>query len=452
MADVISKVLGPVSAYALAVQQGYQGTEEEFAREQAGFAENAHLAATAAAEAEASAQQAAEALQAAREEIAENQEEAEELLNRFDEASRFVAPPIVPTATGSIVSITDGAARPAVAVISHIAPVQEGSGDPSLSNVRPIKGWDKVTAKCTGRNMVSPSFGTATTDGITLTSHDDGSVTITGTAGSTVGQRISDNAMDVFLPKGVPVHIFLADASPNAAITLQVYIDNTSKFNAQSGYLTIPESASSAYLRIRVAAGVEINETIHPMVTLDDDAQWGAGFSESLTQSLPETVYGGALDWTTGVLTVTHGMIRLDGTQECNSFANNNRARFWLPSGFRAASYAGGVSERFVYDETVYVDSRDKAGFYPHGGSIYVRFGSGASVSTAELATRYFADNPTTFVYKLETPYTIQLTPQQLSTLHGTNNVWNNCGDTTLSYVADTKLYIDQRIAALLNA
>jgi hypothetical protein len=131
--------------------------------------------------------------------------------------------------------------------------------------------------------MVSPSFGTATTGGITFTANEDGSVTITGTASSTVGQRISDNAMDVFLPKGVPAHIFLADASPNAAITLQVYIDNTSKFNAQNGYLTIPESASSAYLRIRVAAGVEINETIHPMVTLGDDVQWEAGFSESLT-------------------------------------------------------------------------------------------------------------------------------------------------------------------------
>lgn len=59
-------------------------------------------------------------------------------------------------------------------------------------------------------------------------------------------------------------------------------------------------------------------------------------------------------------------------------------------------------------------------------------------------------------VYKLAPPITYQLTPQEVKTLKGQNHVWSNAGDVDLTYVADTKLYIDnkiaQAIAAALNA
>ena len=44
---------------------------------------------------------------------------------------------------------------------------------------------------------------------------------------------------------------------------------------------------------------------------------------------------------------------------------------------------------------------------------------------------------------------TVQLTPQQVDTLKGVNNIWSNAGETTVTYAADTKLYIDRRIAEL---
>lgn len=59
-------------------------------------------------------------------------------------------------------------------------------------------------------------------------------------------------------------------------------------------------------------------------------------------------------------------------------------------------------------------------------------------------------------VYPLATPLTYQLTPQEVETLKGQNHVWSDAGDVDLTYVADTKLYIDnkiaQAIAAALNA
>ena len=72
--------------------------------------------------------------------------------------------------------------------------------------------------------------------------------------------------------------------------------------------------------------------------------------------------------------------------------------------------------------------------------------------TTLETLNAYLSANPLTIVYPLANPVEYQLTPQQLDTLYGVNNVWSDCGDTTLSYVADTKSYIDQKLAAIAAA
>lgn len=48
---------------------------------------------------------------------------------------------IISSASGSIAHFEDGAEADAVSVIAHIEPVQEGTGDPSPDNIRPISGF-----------------------------------------------------------------------------------------------------------------------------------------------------------------------------------------------------------------------------------------------------------------------------------------------------------------------
>ena len=64
-------------------------------------------------------------------------------------------------------------------------PVQEGSGDPSPDNIRPITGRDAVSVTRCGKNIVEslyqPGF-TKKTNGLTFTVNDDYSVTVSGTA------------------------------------------------------------------------------------------------------------------------------------------------------------------------------------------------------------------------------------------------------------------------------
>ena len=111
------------------------------------------------------------------------------------------------------------------------------------------------------------------------------------------------------------------------------------------------------------------------------------------------TVYGGTLDVVTGVLTVDRASI--------SSYAGETLPGAW-------------ISDRDVY-------------------------APGTSPTTGAQV-----------VYELATPITYQLTPQEVETLKGQNHVWSDSGDVDLTYVADTKLYIDnkiaQAIAAALNA
>ena len=45
---------------------------------------------------------------------------------------------------------------------------------------------------------------------------------------------------------------------------------------------------------------------------------------------------------------------------------------------------------------------------------------------------------------------TIQITPNPVSTLQGQNNIWSDAGDVAVEYVADTKLYVDNKIAEMI--
>lgn len=157
------------------------------------------------------------------------------------------------------------------------------------------------------------------------------------------------------------------------------------------------------------------------------------------------TIYGGTLDVVSGVLTVTHGYILLDGTQ---SFALTN----WRET-------ANGVG--WIYPMTLtqnYVERRDinvpdiicdrlptinyataytgsvgygisalsvKSGITSYG--LVVRCAD-ASLTTAAAINAYLAENPLQIAYKLATPQTYQLTPTEVRTIAGYNQVYSDAG------------------------
>ena len=79
-------------------------------------------------------------------------------------------------------------------------------------------------------------------------------------------------------------------------------------------------------------------------------------------------------------------------------------------------------------------------------------------LSLAETASdikSWLIDNAIEVVYQIANPITIQLTPQEILALSGTNTIYADTGDTTVSGRADPNAIIQQltqRIAALESA
>ena len=173
------------------------------------------------------------------------------------------------------------------------------------------------------------------------------------------------------------------------------------------------------------------------------------------------TVYGGTLDVTTGVLTVTHklGTLPSDITYVTSS---GWKAGSWHGNVFNDGKEVSGYStivdmlcDRAPVETPANIVSTSSAvvygiGWGGAGKQIYFNFGS--QYDTLAKIQTYLSENAVQVVYPLGTPATYQLTPTELKTLLGDNAIWADTGDTTVDYRADPTLYINKAIAAAVAA
>lgn len=334
-------------------------------------------------------------------------QKADDMKAALEEAKEVVqaaqdTPAIVSEASGSMVTVADGAARAAQGMTSTIAAVQAGTGDPSTDNVRALSGWDAVSVTRTGRNLLS-HLDYVTTNGHKATIITADVIDVTSPTAYDYGN------VPVFLKAGVSYtlvidwEVYGRDESSTLATRFLSRMDALESANnymnayangvmrSVKTYTPDADVATKLMLHPNYGSGLAACSRTRVMLiegayTTDTAPAFEPCERQVISAALPETVYGGTLDWVTGLLTVTHGQI---------------------------ASYAGeAVADGWVS-------------------------------STGELS------NGAQVVYPLETPYTIQLDPQTLTLLKGSNAVWSDCGDTSIAYIADTKLYIDSKFAAL---
>ena len=167
--------------------------------------------------------------------------------------------------------------------------------------------------------------------------------------------------------------------------------------------------------------------------------------SDTYTIAFPAeagTVYGGTLDAANGVLTVdmaivdmgsisysTSGVRNDDDTGYTYYFRNTSfkdRGKI-LSSQFKTVAVAPSwkmlkVNTCVATNDFYFVFCAD----YPNAGSFK------AAMSGVQL------------LYELANPITYQLTPTEVKTLLGVNNIWADTGDVAVDYRADTGLYIQK--------
>ena len=158
------------------------------------------------------------------------------------------------------------------------------------------------------------------------------------------------------------------------------------------------------------------------------------------------TVYGGTLDATSGMLTVDRAIVDL-GDLSISAF---------VPE-VHTGVYA--ITDR-AFGANIALDSiSNMYDFYGYGTASTLRsnltdgqYGFQSSNKIVRIRDdRYSTEADfaaamagVKIVYYLASPVVITLSPTQIATIYGVNNVWADCGAVEVDYPADTKLYIQK--------
>ena len=214
-----------------------------------------------------------------------------------------------------------GADAPIDSLKASIVGVQEGSGDPSPSNVRPITGWSSCVVNRTGKNLYAVKYTPRTYQSLTI-SVSDGVLSVAGTIGSSNLWSVSDGSTTqsdcLFFKAGT----YTINKTNVSGIR---YYPRALGSSESLGYSTRIESLTFTltndtwvYVNVRVDSGFS-SET---PVTLDIQIERGeeettfepySGNTYTIpfkdSSDNPITVYGGGIDVSGGKLTVTHANI-----------------------------------------------------------------------------------------------------------------------------------------------
>lgn len=361
-------------------------------------------------------------------------------------------------------------------------PTQEGSGDPSPDNVRPIKGRNSVTVERCGENLLDMSV-VVESKNVTV---DGDKIRVVDTSGWGESYIIFDAkfpagtytiAFDSSIAKKgrLLVRPFNMDGEKaDAKVTVAgniYYVDSNKYYN---GYVFISYNPSSpqkiqftvakaAYFQVGFAGGLTQGETevdiINPTLVLGTTAPtaYAPYTGQTATLTLPETVYGGEVDAVTGEGRGRWKLLTLDGTEPWNAVGSGDTLYFQSTSisiGTRALS-RGDYCTTFPIASVS--SSNTVQGVSGWKTSLYLRWSTFADVAALKsyLAAQYAAGTPVQVCYKLATPTPITATgAQPISALSGVNTVLTDADSVTVTGRADPiKLITDleDAVASMTN-
>jgi len=410
-----------------------------------GLAESAQAAAETAQGKAEDAQEAAEAVLASiPEDYTELSEDVDDLKSAVDQK----APAIYDTASGAIAHFDDGAdGMPLKGLTVDIEPVQSGTGNPSPTNVRPISGWTGCNVMRSGKNLFNESL--AEWKNNVLINSSGVEVSNAGYKSTGYYSQIAPGSYAFQYNKGdtVSAPAIIAYYDKNKTFISRTYaVDAVSGSGIKTGLVTVPDNACFFRLSLLKNNSTNVQFEFGSTATAYEPYQ-----GDTYNVAFPTeagTVYGGTL------------AINADGNGELTE----DKVYRVLDGNFAAWSgfaETGGVKRVISYTQpsfsgsTVYMcDSLKPVTGVPAAvdcislstdGRYLLSASWLQNFTTTNEVKAYLADHPVALVIQKTsgTSYSLADIPE-IKTLHGTNNIWADCGPVSVDYPADTKLYIQK--------
>lgn len=365
------------------------------------------------------------------------------------------------TATGNPITLTDAANANAESLSMTIEPIQD------------LHGYSKPWAGGAGKNLLPYPFynTTKTAQGITFTDNEDGTITVNGTS-SASADFILYNQDTFTLPQGeyilscenLPLNCYIVFGS-NA-------IPYTNVFGSMMPYrFTISNNNPVGYGILRINVGTTLNNVvIKPMIRLASDTDptfepytnicpisgltsgevqtTNGTDTNTATITFGQTVYGGTVDFKTGQVSVTHGMVDLG---DYTWFYTNG---VFTISGEPTISDAKAPTNTGI--ESVYCSAYKH---YYTGSTVELNnipdknvclcitaMSSSRKIPVikdtdyTDAATFKSAMSGVQLCYELATPTTLTLTPAELELLKGNNTITANGAEISIEYYPDNAI------------
>ena len=317
----------------------------------------------------------------------------------------------------------------------------------SYALVCPIYGYDSVEVTRVGKNLFG---GTALRDGLlgipNATDHaSDGYVSYWANTQAehniTDGMTFKENTQYTFIYKmyrgsatGSGLRLYYKDGT---------YVNMPSpseNYGTEQLIITSAEGKTVdrlAYYKDNGSVSVYYNESgiFEGDLELEDFEPYQA---DTYTSPLPQTVYGGTLDVVSGELVIDRAVRQLKDMppNSWNKLSNTTVYYMFRPTALPNISYPFDSETAQKRGSSAYTYS--SSGTQPNGtfrisDALYI---VDSSFSTLDEWKAFASSSDIQFIYAIAEPITIQLTPQEVKSLVGENNVWSEDGKVQVVYSA----------------
>lgn len=323
-------------------------------------------------------------------------------------------------------------------------PVQEGSGDPSPDNIRPISGRETVSVERCGENLLNPKKNghvTYTPYGLTITYIGDNKVHLSGTYQEDGGSFvILDTRQKLLAGKGLKITGF------TTAGTKQSYTLYGLRTKNETAIAMMAQFAKGDVIDMTVAvvvSGSQVPITYTPYT----------GQTTNLT--LPRTIYGGTVDAVTGEGQETWKPVTLDGTESWGTWglnANNPAVTGFYTYDINDYDVVSVkvIGSHLVSETNGWGGKNVGIGLADGGQTRYLIYNMSTSLLPdisaghevaslkAYLAAQYAAGTPVQIAYKLAEPVPFTVTgAQPIPALPGVNTLLTDADALTVTGRAD---------------
>lgn len=355
-------------------------------------------------------------------------------------------------------------------------PVQEGSGNPSPENIRPIKGRDSVKVERCGKNLLP--FGERieniysqqimTSDDLLLLSKAYAGQKVTLTFSVETQNIVFNDVVEDQWRKRIGFECNGTLADGTETYSLQCWLDNRDGELSKNGRktktvtITMPELVAGdiTFYAQNIKSGSFVAYGFGIYAGTTDPTTYTPYIGQTNTLTLPETVYGGEVDAVTGEGQKVWKSVALDGTENWNTWGvnkNNTNVTGFFTYDINDYSNDGSNIDKILCstmsneEKNIWGGKNIGVGLAGSVSSKYLIYcittntlpdttddkKAMASFKTF-LANLYAAGTPVQVAYKLATPTPFTATgAQPIPALAGANTVLTDADSATVTGRAD---------------